>query len=562
VPASSSKPRASLGRVLDDLGATLLDLVHGDPESTADIGGVVIHDPVDAPVLPRRALVLGVGLADPEQVAAVLGELGQAGAVALVVRAPVQLTPAVREAADATEVALLGLSRGAPWAHLAAMLRSLLAEGDVGAGEAQSLGGLPSGDLFAVANAIASLLDAPITIEDRSSRVLAFSGRQDEADPSRVETILGRQVPERYSRILTERGVFRELLRSDRPVFISPIPDGQDAFSMPRVAIAVRAGDEVLGSIWVAVPGPLSEVRTEALCEAAKLVALHLLRVRAGADVQRRLRADLLSSALEGGVGAKDALERLGLTGQRLMVLGVAMSDAGADPTESGANLAHERQRLSDAFALHLGAVHSGSAAALVGDVTYGLIPLAGSGVDGEERAVRIAHDFLDRVGDRLRPVIGVGPVSAGLGALAPARADVDRALRVLCQGRGERRVARLGDVQVEALILELRDLVAARGDQPTGSLARLIAYDRKHQSNLVETLQAWLDAFGNVTLAADSLFLHPNTFRYRLRRVAEVGELNLADPEERFVAMLQLRMLGPGREESVRATMPNKHSV
>ena len=349
--------------------------------------------------------------------------------------------------------------------------------------------------------------------------MLAFSGRQDEADPSRVETILGRQVPERYSRILTERGIFRELHRSDRPVFISPIPDGQDAFSMPRVAIAVRAGDEVLGSIWAAVPGPLSEERTEALCESAKLVALHLLRVRAGADVQRRLRADLLSSALEGGAGAKDALERLGLTGQRIVVLGVAMSGTGEGSTDIGANLAHERQRLSDAFALHLGAVHPGSAAALVGDVTYGLVPLAGSGADGEERGVRIAHDFLDRVGDRLRPVIGVGPVSADLGGLAVARAGADRALRVLSQGRGERRVARLGDVQVEALVLELRDLVAARGDRPTGSLARLIDYDRKHHSNLVETLQAWLDAFGNVTAAADALFLHPNTFRYRLRR-------------------------------------------
>ena len=102
------------------------------------------------------------------------------------------------------------------------MLRSLLAEGDVGAVEPESLGGLPSGDLFAVANAVASLLDAPITIEDRNSRVLAFSGRQDEADPSRIETILGRQVPERYSRILNDRGVFRDLLRSDLPVFIEP----------------------------------------------------------------------------------------------------------------------------------------------------------------------------------------------------------------------------------------------------------------------------------------------------------------------------------------------------
>jgi len=151
VPASSSKPRASLGRVLDDLGATLLDLVHGDPEAAEEIGGVVIHDPVDVPVLPHRALVLGVGLDDPDQVAQLLGELGRTGAAALVVRAPVPLTPAVRRAADASGVALLGLSRGAPWAHLAAMLRSLLAEDDVGAAEDQSLGGLPSGDLFAVA---------------------------------------------------------------------------------------------------------------------------------------------------------------------------------------------------------------------------------------------------------------------------------------------------------------------------------------------------------------------------------------------------------------------------
>ncbi|MET0523212.1 MAG: helix-turn-helix domain-containing protein, partial [Nocardioides sp.] len=133
------------------------------------------------------------------------------------------------------------------------------------------------------------------------------------------------------------------------------------------------------------------------------------------------------------------------------------------------------------------------------------------------------------------------------LAGLAHARACTDRALRVLREGRGERRVARLDEIQVEALILELRDLVAARGDRPTGSLARLIEYDRKHQSNLVETLQAWLDAFGDVSAASRSLFLHPNTFRYRLRRLAEVGQINLGDPEQRFVAMLQLRVLGLG---------------
>ncbi|MGW0586077.1 helix-turn-helix domain-containing protein, partial [Streptomyces sp. NPDC002920] len=33
------------------------------------------------------------------------------------------------------------------------------------------------------------------------------------------------------------------------------------------------------------------------------------------------------------------------------------------------------------------------------------------------------------------------------------------------------------------------------------------------------------------------------NTFRYRLRRVAEVGGIDLTDPEARFAAMLQLRL-------------------
>ncbi|GAB2458570.1 helix-turn-helix domain-containing protein [Nocardioides hungaricus] len=542
---TSPRPRASLGRVLDDLGATLLDLVHGDAERADEIGGVVIHDPVDTPVLPPHALVLGVGVEEPDDVVALLKELGAAGTEGLVLRAPVPATPEVRAAADAAGVALLGLSRGAPWAHLAAMLRSLLAEGDVGVTEQESLGGLPSGDLFAVANAVASLLDAPITIEDRSSRVLAFSGRQDEADPSRVETILGRQVPERYWRILNERGVFRELHRSDRPVFISPVADGPDDFSMPRVAIAVRAGDEVLGSIWAAVPGPLSEERDQALRDAAKLVALHLLRVRAGADVQRRLRADLLSSALEGGAGAREALDRLGLAGRSLMVLGVATSGASSGE-EDAATAVHERQRLSDAFALHLSAVHPRSAAALVGGVTYGLVPLSGAAEEGEERAVRIAHDFLDRVGDRTRPLIGVGPVAGDLAGLANARSSTDRILRVLRDGRGERRVARLDDIQVEALMLELRDLAAARGDRPTGSLAKLLAYDERHHATLVETLQAWLDAFGDVTAAAEALYVHPNTFRYRLRRLAEVGEIDLTDPDQRFVAMLQLRVLGP----------------
>ena len=538
--AGGARPRTSLRRVLDDLGSTLLDLAHGDPHRPGDIGGVVIHDPLDQPVLPPHALVLGIGVHTPDQIAALLRRLGGEGAAGLVLRAPVPLTDRVRAAADEAGVAVLGLSRGAPWGHLGEMLRSLLAEGDIGVAEPESLGGLPSGDLFAVANAIAALLDAPITIEDRSSRVLAFSGRQDEADQARVEVILGRQVPPRFTRILTERGVFAELLRSDRPVSVDPIPDGPGGSTIPRVAMAVRAGDEVLGSIWAAVPADFSAERAEALRDAAKLVALHLLRIRAGADVARRLRSDLLSSALEGGAGAGEALARLGLAGSALLVLGVALAQ---DPPQDAAP---DRERLADAFAMHLSAVHPRSAASAIGTTTYGLLPVTGE--DPEIGALRTLQDFLDRIGERLPAVAAVGPVAPDLSGLARSRSTVDRVLRVLREGgagRGVgRRLGRLDDLQGEALILELRDLAAARGDEPTGALARLIDYDRLHRTNLVDTLRAWLDAFGDVVAAADAMFVHQNTFRYRLRRVAAVGGIDLADPDQRFAAMLQLRVL------------------
>ncbi|MFH8252751.1 PucR family transcriptional regulator [Microbacterium sp. B2969] len=534
----STRPRSSLGRVLDDLGVTLLELVHGDVDATLDIGGVVIFDPVDEAVYPDSAVVLAVGVTDAAELAALIGELGAHGAAAVIVRSPVPVTDDVRAASDAHAVAVVGLARGATWTQLAALLRSLLAEDDIGEIADESLGGIPSGDLFAVANAIAALLDAPITIEDRSSRVLAFSGRQEEADASRAETIVGRQVPERYSRALTELGVFRDLYRYDRPVIVDPMDLGEGVTTQ-RVAIAVRAGDEVLGSIWAAMDGPLTAERTATLKDAAKLVALHLLRVRAGADVQRRLRAELVGTALEGGAGAREALSRLGLAEHVVLVLaGVLTGDDSVDDQL----LVTDRERFADALAVHVSAVLPGSAVALVGDVVYGILPAGAT----PERTIAISQDFLDRVGGRMPAVIAVGSLAHDVTSIAQSRATADRVLRVIRRRASSRRVASIAEVQTESLLLELHDVIAARGEQPTGPVTTLLEYDRRHDTHLVESLKAWLDAFGDVGVAAAATFVHPNTLRYRLRRAAEVSGLDLDDPEQRFAAMLQLRMLSP----------------
>ncbi|MFD7063497.1 PucR family transcriptional regulator [Streptomyces sp. NPDC059906] len=545
----STHPARSLSRVLEDLGSTLLDLLHGDAEATGEIGGVGIHDPHDEQHYPPRAIVLGVGVHGAGQIAELLGSLQVHDAAALVVRGPVDDADELEEVVGETGVALLALTRGASWAQLAAMLRTLLAEGDVGEAEEATLGGVPSGDLFALANAIATLLDAPVTIEDRRSKILAFSGRQDEADAPRVASILARQVPERYLRLHEEHGVFKELYRSEGLVHV-PAPTLGDEMALPRVAVAVRAGDEFLGSVWAALRNPLTPEREKAFLDAAKLVALHMLRFRAGTDAENRLRAELVTTVLEGGAGAVEALGRLGLVDEPILVMAMGLA---AEPGEDHAQVTAERQRLAGALAVHLSAVQPRSAVALLGDVAYALFPVTADTAPARERAVQVASNFLERTGDRAGAVIGIGSVAQEPATLPRSRANADRALRVLFSGQTSQRVAAIADVYVDALLLEMRDIAVANRDELSGPLARLAAYDAKHNAHLVETLRAWLDAFGDVITASASVFVHPNTFRYRIRRVAEVGRIDLQDPSARFAAMLQLRLMGTRNGGGVR---------
>lgn len=544
-PESAYRPHASLGRVLDHLGTTFLDIVAGQPDPAAEVGGVVIYDPLDPPPLPDRALVLGVSVRGSAEVAALVAEIGARGGVGLVVRAPAPADETVRAAVAGTGTTLFSLTRGASWNQLAALLRSLLAEDDLAA-DGETIGGVSSGDMFALANAVAALLDAPVTIEDRSSRVLAFSGRQDEADASRIETILGRQVPERYTRVLEEHGVFHALYGSDRPVVVDLRSGEVPEIQVPRVAIAVRAGDEILGSIWVATGQPLSPEREDALAEAAKLVALHMLRLRAGADVERRLRADLVATALEGGTHAADAVARLGLAGRCAVVLALGLPEDRPAAATSLARLEAERQRAADALALHLSAVQGGAAVALLGGVAYGIVPVQPGRDDADERVAAVARDFLDRTAGRVDGLVGVGRVARDPAGLTRSRADADRALRVLRSRGSCQRVARAADVYTESLLLRLSDLAGPDAQAPTGPVARLLDYDRAHGGMLTPTLQAWLDAFGDVIAAAAAMNVHPNTFRYRMRRITEVSGFDPDDADARFAAMLQLRLL-PG---------------
>ncbi|MFC5829822.1 PucR family transcriptional regulator [Nonomuraea insulae] len=522
-----TRPRASIGRILDDLGTTVLDVAASPGDLDAEVTGVHIYDPLDELIVPPGAIVLAVGVQGAAGICALLTRAAQAAGV--VVKLPVDVDERVRAAVLETGVAVLGLTRAASWAQVAALLRSLLAEGEL-----TEPGEEAHGDLFSLANAVCALLDAPVTIEDRSSRVLAFSGRQDEADQGRVETVLGRQVPEHYLRLLDDQGAFKRLYQSQEPIHI----ELDDDRVINRAAVAVRAGDEILGSIWAAVHEPLSPQRQRAMADAAKIVALRLLRERAGADSQRRLRTDLLSTVLEGGADAAEAAGRLGIATARLCVLAAQLTGVPADNARGES----DRQRFCDALALHVAAIHPKAAAAHVGSVAYAVLPLTPGGEE-EERAVRVAESFLARVGPRHAANIGVGRLALNLAQVARSRADADRALRVLRTHDAAGRAAGYTEVHFESLLLQVADVAAAEEQTPTGPYQRLLDHDAEHGTELAATLGAYLDAFGDVNAAAARVHVHPNTFRYRLKRLAEIGGLDLTDPEARLTVQLQMRI-------------------
>ncbi|HEY3687824.1 MAG TPA: helix-turn-helix domain-containing protein [Streptosporangiaceae bacterium] len=405
-------------------------------------------------------------------------------------------------------------------------------------------GEVPDGDLYELADAVADLLDASITIEDRDSRVLAYSRRQDRADRARIETILWRQMPRHYTRQLEEDGFFRKLSRSDRPVYLS----GDDT-GVRRAAIRVSAGDEILGTIWATVTRPMDPDRERAFMDASRTVALRLLRARAASSARRR-HADLLAAVFAGGRDAPDAAARLGLPLCPSCVLALAHRpaaghgrDGNAGDDADPARWEAERQRIGAAFAAHLTAAHPHAVAAGLGGVTYAVLPSPGGPEAAERAAARAAATFLGRLGDPA-VLIGVGRAAATVRDLPASRTDADQALRVLSSGApGGRQVVRLAEAQAEALVVEMAERLAADGRGPAGPVGALLAHDAAHGTDLAATLRAWLDALGDVNAAAAARHVHPNTIRYRLRKVTALTALDLTDPDQRFAAQLLLRL-------------------
>lgn len=292
------------------------------------IRSVAVHDPTRSEP-DQGDIFLAVGV---EDASAATGLARAAGAGTAVVRSQAdERSPAAVMARERGTV-LLAVDPAVSWSQLAGVVYGLVLEG----GETES--GRGPADLPSLADTIAAQVGAPVTIEDERFRVLAHSDGQQTADRARVETVLSRSVPAGLRRFLDDAGVAAHLAASTEPIFV---PASAEHGFNGRTAVAVRAGREMLGSVWVMAERPLDDERAALLKDGAGTVALHLLRTRVSADLERQVESDLVNRLLEGGTDPTEAGSRLGLTSQSHRV--IALQAHTPQERHAAALLAFER---------------------------------------------------------------------------------------------------------------------------------------------------------------------------------------------------------------------------
>jgi DNA-binding PucR family transcriptional regulator len=141
--------------------------------------------------------------------------------------------------------------------------------------------------------------------------------------------------------------------------------------------------------------------------------------------------------------------------------------------------------------------------------------------------------------------IVAIGPIVRDPQDIARSAVEAERAMRLVRDSRTwrDRRVLRSEDVQTDMLLQDVKRQMIADDQHFLGPVAELIQSDRDNGTEFVRTLDVFLSSFGDIARAAAILNIHPNTCRYRLRRISETVALDLDDADARFDAMLQLRL-------------------
>jgi DNA-binding PucR family transcriptional regulator len=224
------------------------------------------------------------------------------------------------------------------------------------------------------------------------------------------------------------------------------------------------------------------------------------------AELIQRRRRDLLENLLAGRVPDDVETESLGLRLQRDADLLVAVASLDESAETNDRALA----RASDSIAASIG---SPALVVVRQDEVAAVLPLGGK----TPQAIGVALD-VGRIGAErehgIRMLIGVSGVCRGLGEVGQRYLEAHQALR---RSNPDRPIVSLSELS------PFEHLVASVDRSTRTSIATEAAALTENGSGaLMETLRAYLDSDLDVSRTAEALYVHPNTVRYRLRRISE----------------------------------------
>jgi DNA-binding PucR family transcriptional regulator len=322
----------------------------------------------------------------------------------------------------------------------------------------------------------------------------------------------------------------------------------------PFDVVPVRAGPELLGMLAVGVDEATvdTEGRRRALEHGSTVLALEMSKERAAAEVERRLRGDLVEELLAGGLEAEEAerlarqAERLGhRLPQRAWVVSLEPDD---DKTEASLTARGHQDRLDTALS---GLIRSRLPGALTLVRSSSAVFLVPDDLASDLAAVeKLAGQVLAAAAPAMKPgtaSVGIGNLANGVSELARSHIEARQALRLTRRAGGRAKVASYRSLGAFRLLLEVQSPEALR--RFVGELlGPLLQYAQSRDTPLLETLEALSSARWVRRAASRQLRIHINSMTYRVERIEALTGLQLDDPETRVAISIALRaraMLG-----------------
>jgi DNA-binding PucR family transcriptional regulator len=512
-----------LGQLLLTLDRTLVSLVEAPRGLDMPVGSVALVDADDV----RLGLAVGAGSADLYFLLGVsdadavrwieqqLADTGKAPA-AIFVKEP--STDAVTRAV-ALGTAVVAVEPRARWELLYRLVNHAFEHhGDRGDPHHDS-----GTDLFGLAQSIADRTRGMISIEDEQSHVLAYSASSDEADELRRLTILGRAGPPEHLEWIGQWGIFDALRASGDVVRVAERPE---LGLQPRLAVGIHLPDRrhgFAGTIWLQQgSAPLADDVEEILRGGAVLAARIMSRLAATPSAHTLRVQELLGLSGE-DVDIEAVAAELGIIADGRAALVGFHGDDTSVPT--------------DVIALSASAFRADAQVASSGGRVYVLLPKIGAPSSVMSWVRGVVAALHRELGLTLRSVVAA-PL-AGLTTAAAARVEVDRVIDSAHRHPGAiGQVTWLDEARTTVLLDEIVSQVAGQPRLVDPRVRRL----REQDPMLADTLAAYLDGFGDISAVAQRLHVHPNTVRYRVRRIEKLLSTSLDDADDRLVLALGLR--------------------